>query len=114
MVTWRLIKGDNSAYFGWAVPDLNHNTDDAYIRHGSFIGDTGHLCGLATQVIQQLPSGSVSLGGTVSLRYDPVRGTMHARINDGAEVLCFTDLRNDLVPAVCLMSNNASCAISVR
>ena len=40
-------------------------------------------------------------GDIVSLRYDPARETMHARVNDGAEHPCFTDLRNDLVPAIC-------------
>jgi hypothetical protein len=35
----------------------------------------------------------------------------YARVNGGAEVLCFTDLRNDLVPAVCLYNNITTCKI---
>ncbi len=112
-VTWRRLKG-NMVYVGWAVPDLNPNSDRAFATHGSFIGLQGYLDGLGSKVIQKLPSGSVSLGDTVSLRYDPARGTMHVRVNGGAEVLCFTDLRNDLVPAVCLWGNNTSCVVVVR
>ncbi len=97
------------------MPDLDPNTDRAFATHGSYIDVLhGNLDGLGTKTIQQLPSGSVSQGGTLSLRYDPARGTMHARVNGGAEVLCFTDLRSDLVPAISLWGINTSCAIVVR
>ncbi len=112
VVTWRLNEGVHMC-FGWALPDLDPNTEDAYFNHGSFIDGTGYLFGLGTKVIQRLPSW-IHAGDTLSLRYDPARGTMHARVNGGAEVLCFTDLRNDLVPAVCLIGQGDSCAIVVR
>ncbi len=112
-VTWRLIKGDNSC-FGWAVPDLDPNTRDTHHSHGSFINGSGDFFGLGTQVIGELPNGVFPSGGLLSLRYDPAQGTMHARVNGGAEVLSFTDLRNDLVPAVCLIFQGESCAIVVR
>ena len=110
VVTWRHAAGA-STMFGWAVPDLNPTTDNAYSTHGSFVyAVTGNLFGLGTKG-SNLPGGTIPAGSTVSLRYDPARGTMHARVNGGAEHPCFTDLRNDLVPAVCLYNQNATCAI---
>ncbi len=101
--------------FGWALPDLNPTTNRAFDTHGSFVYVSGGaLWGLGTKVPSQLPGGTIAVGATVSLRYDPAQGTMHARVNGGAEVLCFTDLRNDLVPAVCLFDKGDSCAIVVR
>ncbi len=108
-VTLRQIKG--RVWFSWAVPDLDPN-EFAIFSHGSFIDFVdGELMGLGTKAINKLPSGAIPDGGTLTLRYYPVRGTMHARVNGGAEVLCFTDLRNDLVPAVCLVNKGDSCAI---
>ncbi len=112
-VTWRLIKVIGSI-IGWAVPDLDPNSNCAFMGHCSYIFGEAYLGGLGTQVIQRLPSGRIFDGDTVSLRYHPARGTMHARVNGGAEVLCFTDLRNDLVPAICLFGKGESCAIVVR
>ncbi len=118
-VTWRRMGANTCS--GWAVPDLDPTTLQAYFTQGSFIDGIGHLYGVGTKVIMALPSGVVVLpggtvrnGATLSLRYDPARGTMHARVNGGAEVLCFTDLRSDLVPAVCLEDRGDSCAIVVR
>ncbi len=71
--------------FGWAVPDLDPNTDDAYIAHGSFIRVfNGMLYGLGTMVISKLPSGGISDGGSLSLRYHPARGRrLHATKENG-------------------------------
>ena len=111
VVTWRHAAGANTL-FGWALPDLNPTTNGAYSNHGSFVhAYDGSLWGLGTQVISTLPGGAIPVGATVSLRYDPARGTMHARVNGGAEHPCFTGLRNDLVPAVCFLEQNATCAI---
>ena len=108
-VTFRRIKG--AFYWGWAVPDLDP-TDGAARTNGSFVNfSDGELYGLGTKVIEMLPNGEIPDGGTLSLRYDPARGTMHARVNGGAEHPCFTGLRNDLVPAVCFYEQNATCAI---
>ena len=97
--------------FGWALPDLNLTTNGAYNTHGSFVYVSGGtLYGLGTKG-STLPGGAIPLGAAVSLRYDPTRGTMHARVNGGAEHPCFTGLRNDLVPAVCFYEQNATCAI---
>ena len=110
VVTWRHGAGVNTM-FGWALPDLNPTTDRAFDTHGSFVYTSGGgLYGLGTKG-STLPGGDIPLGATVSLRYDPARGTMHARVNGGAEHPCFTGLRNDLVPAVCLYNQNATCAI---
>jgi hypothetical protein len=109
-LTWRHVKGENT-YFGWAVPGLNPNTDAAIKSHGSFVwARTGSLYGLGTKALMKLPSGGIPVGATLSLRYDPTLGTMHARTIDGAEILCFTDMRSDLVPAVCLWDKGDSCA----
>jgi hypothetical protein len=108
-VTLRQIKG--RVWFSWAVPDLDPN-DIINFTHGSCIDfEDGELTGLGTKAINKLPSGAIPVGGTLSLRYHPARGTIHARVNGGAEVLCFTDLRNDLVPAVRLFCKGDSCAI---
>ncbi len=45
------------------------------------------------------------MDATISLRYHPAQGTMHIRVNGGAEHSCFTGLRNDIVPAVCIYDN---------
>ncbi len=108
-VTLRRIKF--GFWFGWVVPDLNPD-DLSIFAHGSFIDLTdGELKGLGTKAVRKLPSGGIPDGATLSLRYHPAQGTMHARVNGGAEVLCFTDLRNDLVPAVNLVVKGTSCAI---
>jgi hypothetical protein len=60
-----------------------------------------------------LPGGTIRNGATLSLRYDPARGTMHARVNGGAEVLCCSGLPDDLVPAVCLQEQGEECAVVV-
>jgi hypothetical protein len=112
VVTWRHEAGGHTMY-GWALPDLNPTTDRAFETHGSFVyAVNGALWGLGTKG-STLPGGAIPVGATLSLRYDPARGTMHARVNGGAEHPCFTDLRNDLVPAVCLYNQNvnATCAI---
>ena len=111
-VTWRCTQGVNTCV-GWAVPDLDPNTDCAYRSHGSFISVSGILFGLGTQAIQELPSCGILEGGTLSLRYNPARGTLYTRANEGVEVLCFTNLRNDLVPAVVLAYPKSSCVIVV-
>ncbi len=109
VVTWRHGAGTH-IMFGWALPDLNPTTNDAYSNHGSFVyADNGYLYGLGHG--STVPGGRIAVGATLSLRYDPARGTMHARVNGGAEHLCFTSLRNDLVPAVCFYDQNATCAI---
>ena len=113
IMTWRRTKGGT---FGWALPDLDPDTDLAYGTDGSFICANGSLYGLGIQTRQELPGGTsaIPLGAALSLRYHPAHGTMHARVNGGVEVLCFTDLRNDLVPAVKLYKEGASCAVVVR
>ncbi len=121
-MTWHHTSGPLTCY-GWAVPDLNPTTDSAYNTHGCFI-DTyaGDLWGMGTMAVAELPEGYVPPdgrsvipeGATLSLRYHPTQGTMHARVNKGTERLCFTDLRNDLVPAVCLVGEGDSCSIVVR
>jgi hypothetical protein len=108
VVTWRHTKGMMN-YFGWVVPNLDPNTNAAFQTHGSFVSSfRGYLHGLGTKTE---PIGVIPVGATLSLRYDPALGTMHARVNDKEEELCFTDLRNDLVPAVCLVNSGDSCAI---
>ena len=113
IVTWRRQKGGT---FGWALPDLDPDTGQAHATDGSFICANGTLYGSGTRARQELPGGTsaFSVGARLSLRYDPARGTMHARVNGGGEVLCFTGLRNDLVPAVKLYKEGASCAVVVR
>ncbi len=113
-VTWHQSKHGPSTCFGWAVPDLDPNVDKAFRTHGSFVGAYfGELFGLGIHVIRWLPSHAIR-DDTLSLRYDPVAGTMHARVNDGPDVLCFTDLRDDLVPAVCFCSGEeGSCIVVV-
>jgi hypothetical protein len=111
-VTW-CRKGANM-YVGWAMRDLDPNTRDAYRTHGSFIDFLdGKLTGLGTTVVERLPNGGIPEGGTLSLRYNPARGTMHARVNDGDEVFCFIGLRNDLVPAINIVFKGDSCTIVV-
>jgi hypothetical protein len=112
-VTWRRTTV-TSPFYGWAVPDLGPNTRDAYLSHGSFIGGDGCLYGLGTVGDYSNDSfwiSGIPKGGTLSLRYNPARGAIYARVNGGAEALCFTDLRNDLVPAVLLFHNGCSCTI---
>ncbi len=111
VVTWRRGAGTAEVMFGWAVPDLNPIAEYACKTHGSFVyAVNGTLWGLGTKD-GNLPGGALPAGGTISLRYDPARGTMHARVNGGAEVLCFTRLRNDLVPAVYFYGQNATCSL---
>ncbi len=96
------------------MPDLDPNTNVAYDVHGSFMSaDDGKLRGIGATAIDKLPCGEIPDGGALSLRYDPARGTMHARVNGGAEVLCFTDLRTDLVPAACFIDQGDSCVVEV-
>ncbi len=114
MVTWRLTIGANT-FFGWAVPDLDPNSNNAYNTHGSFVnGVNGRLYGLGTKAIFYLPNYEIPVGATFGLRYDPMRGTMHARVNSDAEALCFTGLRKDLIPAVCIIDQGNSCQVVVR
>ncbi len=141
-VNWRFTGGRKgvalSMWFGWAVPDLDPNTEDPILNHGSFISDIGSLSESGTlgrTMVGTLPMRTVGLPRalvevvgvhgmicTLSLRYDPHQGTIHARFNgapyggfvgDDSEVLCFTDLRNDLVPAVFFCGKDASCEIVV-
>ncbi len=63
--------------------------------------------------ITWLPRGEIAEGSTLSLRYDPARGTMHARVDGGDEVLCFDQLDHDLVPAVSLREHGDACAVIV-
>ncbi len=97
--------------FGWALPDLNPTTNAAFNTHGSFVyAYNGTVHGLGTKG-STLPGGDIPVRGNISLRYHPARGTMHARVNGGAEHACFTGLRDDLVPAVCFYDQNATCTI---
>jgi hypothetical protein len=112
--TWRL-NSDRFLSLGYALPDMDPNLYWAVVTHGSFVNSQGRLGGLGTKFTGvfpgQLPGGKLAYGSTLSLRYDPLQGTMHARVNSDDEVLCFTDLRDDLVPAVCLVDRGASCTI---
>ncbi len=111
-MTWRRTQG--GARFGWAVPDLDPDTNEVS-EHGSFIWTgTGEVRGLGVLVTAGLPSGRIPERATLSLRYHPVRGTMHARVDGGAEVVCCTGLRNDLVPAVIMYRQGDACDVVVR
>jgi hypothetical protein len=110
-VSWR-VSPAHGLYFGWALSDLNPHQKRPYENHGSFVCASGNLWfGLGTRTIDKLPSGRIANGDILSLRYDPVQGTMRARVNDDAEYLCYTDLRNDLVPAVFMSTTHCSCSI---
>jgi hypothetical protein len=127
-VTWCHARG-NSTMFGWALPDLDPNANHAHGLHlrdydsdnddmpafpafGSFISAAnGELCGLGRLAIKRLPQRKIPTGASFALRYDPAQRTMHVSVNGSSEILCFTTLRQDLVPAVILAVPNDSCTI---
>jgi hypothetical protein len=131
-VTWCLKKG-RDVHFGLAVPKFIRNSivdpkgpfatsnyaendfgfffdaDDGLIRQGFPSWDDMVI----RKELRRLPPGGVKVDDTFSLRYHPVHGTLHARVNDGDEHLCFTNIsdRIPLFPAVCLVNKDDSCTI---
>jgi hypothetical protein len=110
VVTWR--HGGVDALYGWASPDLDPNTKDVYNTHASVVNaHDGTLHSGLGQPGSTLPGGKIAVGATLSLRYAPAQGMMHARVNGGDEHACFTSLPDDLVPAVCFFAQNNTCSI---
>ncbi len=109
VITWHLAVG--GATFGWVVPDFHPSSESSLVPNGACVSTSGELVGVGAKAIAKLPSGGVPVGSTLSLRFHPTRGTMHARVNGGAAVLCFSDLRSDLVPAVRLHDKGDACTV---
>ena len=132
-ITWCLKKRGRRVFFGLAVPeiirDVEHDlkdqfatsnlaeqnfgfffgADDGYTRQGILKWDGKEI----RKELKQLPPGGVKVDDTFSLRYHPVQGTLYARVNDGDEHLCFTNIsdRIPLFPAVCFTDTDDSCTI---
>jgi hypothetical protein len=106
-VTWKHTTGTHTM-FGWAQPDLDPNTKDAYNTHGSFVyACNGTMRGLGSK--GRNLNGQIPQGSAVSVRYDPARGTMYVRVDDDVEVAGFTGgMANNLVPAVILYDKDDS------
>ena len=110
-VTWIHQAGTDVKY-GWTRPDLNPSSIIDLNKDGSFVGSDGQLSGVGN-LRDPLPDGLIPVNATVSLRYDPVRGSIYARINGGVLHPCFTGLAGNLVPVVCLIDPADSCSIQV-
>jgi hypothetical protein len=108
----RHVAGGHTMY-GWALPTLAATTTNGYNTSASCVYTSGGtLYGLGTKKISSVPGGSIPVGATLALRYDPLQGTLHVRINDGAEHTCITaGLANNLVPFVCFHNIGDVCTI---
>jgi hypothetical protein len=110
-VKLRHVAGGNTMY-GWAQPTLSATDSNSYNSYASCIYTSGGtLYGLGTKKIPNLPTSSIPVGATLALRYNPAQGTLHARVNGSAEVLCFSGLANNLVPVVILYGPGDSCVV---
>ncbi len=112
-VSWRYLANGNSgntwrSCIGWAVPNLNVTMAGAYSPgNGSFViaGGTGGQTGDGAT---GNTLGALSIGDVVSLRYLPSQGQIHGRKNGNAEVLLFSGLADNLVPAVLITDSSES------
>ncbi len=120
-VKFRLDHIANGMFLGWGSPAIDPNAKSVY-NSGSVCyfyfacpdvgkgNSAGHnkLFGLGTSTKPSgLPAPGLQVGGTLTLRYHPAHGTIHAAIDDGAPVQIYGGItQRDLVPIVSFFMQN--------